>query len=211
VQGVGNYDSGDLDQQQRRADEDLAIGLQGLGQTRDRSLQDNTAATANNQRNFDILAQRQQSAFRAQGLMGGGVQQALARRQANQAYAQAPIDQSRQRTIEDYGDPNTAGDYGTQGRALQLGYTRGGEDRTTQASRAQTELGAFEGDARNSAWAQAMQNNPFLTPNTKPASEHTVGNQTYQLYRIKGGSRAGQLWKRLPSGKLVPRTDMTTV
>lgn len=190
VQGVGAYDSGDLDVQQRRADENLAIGLEGIGRTR-------TKMTGDLQRQFDILAGRQQSAFRAQGLLGGGVAQALARRKANQAYEQAPIN-------EQYGG-GAPGDYGLAGRQLQLDYTRGGEDRTTQAGRATTELGAFTGDARTSAWAQAQQSNPFLTPNTKDPNEHTVGNQTYRLIR----NRKGVLMKRLPSGRIVPRSDMS--
>lgn len=197
VQGVGQYDTGDLDTSQRRSDEDLAVGLEDIGRSRGRSLADLT-------RQYQRLGNSQGQAQRSRNLRGGGVLQAAARRKANQDWDQGRI-------FEDMGDPSKQGDYGIQGRRMQLQHTRGSEDRVTQAGRATTELGAFESDARNSAWAQAKQSNPFLTEPVKDPNEHTVGNQTYRLYRIRGGSRKGQLFKRLPSGRLVPRTDMTSV
>jgi hypothetical protein len=197
VQGVGQFDTGDLDIAQRRGDEDLAIGLDDLGRNRGRTLADMS-------RSFQRLGNQQAQAMRSRNLRGGGVLQAAARRKANH-------DWDQNRVFEDQGDPSKQGDYGIQGRRMQLQHTRGSEDRTMQAGRATTELGAYESDARTSAWAQAKQANPFLTEPVKDPNEQTVGAQTYRLYRRKGGAHNKQLWKRLPSGRLVPRTDMTSV
>ncbi len=197
VQGASQYDYGDLDQAQRRSEEDYAIGLEGIGRSRGRTLSDL-------QLSFDRLANKQKQAFAAAGLRGGGVAQALKARRANQ-------ERDQSRIYEDYGNPNVQGDFGVHGRSLQLGLTRGTEDRTTQAGRAQTELDAFKAASRNSAWAQATQNNPFLTQPTRPRNEHTVGGQTYRLIRAKHGLYKGQVVKLLPSGKKVPRSDMTTL
>jgi hypothetical protein len=197
VQGIGGIDTGDLDVAQRRAEENFGIGLEGIGRSRGRTLSDMDL-------NLQRLANKQKQSFAAAGLAGGGVQQAIEARRANDMH-------DRSRVFEDYGNPANQGDYGNQGRDLQLGLSRGTEDRTTQAGRAQTELGAFQSGGRTSAWAQAKQNNPFLTEPMKPGNEHTVGKQTYQLARPKSGKYKGVVVKILPSGKKVPRSDMTSI
>jgi hypothetical protein len=200
AQGLGaGFDSGNQDRAQRREDEDLGTGLGNIDYTRQ-------SQTSNLQRNFDILASRQQSAFRAQGLKGGGVAQALARRKANQEFEQKPI-------TDQYGT-GIAGDtnqYGLQGRQLQLTHDRSLEDRTILGGQATQELGFGTQDQQKAAWAQALQNNPSLTQPTKPKNEFSHGAQNYQLYRPTSGPHKGKLMKRLPSGRLVARTDMTTL
>lgn len=212
VQGLGSYDTGDLDVAQRRSQEDIGVGLEGLARTRSRGLDDNASQLAGLERSYGQMANRQTGAMRKMGLMdGGAMQEASTRRAANMAYDRKPIDTQRGRIMQDYGDPSVANDYGNQGAAMQLAARRALEDRNTQAGRATTEVGAFEQGSMNSAWAQAMQANPSLLAPARPAGEQQVGNQTYRLYRAKAGSRKGQLLKRLPSGRLVARSDMSSL
>lgn len=223
-------DYGDADIATQRAQSDLATSLEDIDLTRKRQFGElGTARTREGEnlqqtlgalsRRYQILGNQQTQQQRAGGVArGGAMLAARRRREANQAFERQPIDINHQRSVadfdtrqkqlqEDYGDPAKQGDYGRQGTRLQRDYERSSADAATGAQRAAAELEAFGGDVLASQLFQANQTG-YVAP-SKPKNEHTnkATGQVYQLVRTP----KGRLVKRLPSGRLVPREDNSTM
>ena len=178
--------------------------LADLSTGRDRAHQSYLDATAGIQRDFTNLASAQQGQAAAAGGFGAGgaLQQALQKRMANQALAQAPVDRAEQNNVTDY---NTAVTRANQGENFDIGQlglqlSRGNEDRANQLQRAGRETTQMGVDVGSQRWYQAGAMG--YDPGQKPANEHTdpKTGQTYRLIRTKRGLR----WL-LPTGQVIAR------
>lgn len=183
-----------IGKQRGQSDLDIALGnlgtdktnaLEDLTTSRDRNLadlitgrtragEDHTAALGTLAHNYDVLANKQgQQARQAQVESKGILAQALAKRAANQARDQAPIDTAYARQMQDsalsesrLGEDFTRGTARTeqgatsQSDALKLAFDRaygpGGEN-AVRISRAGRDLVAGNLDLSNMRWFQAAQ------------------------------------------------------
>jgi hypothetical protein len=132
-----------------RAAEDLQHGREDVGRSYDRTQQDYGSNVAMLQRQYDILAGRQQEQANVNQVVGGGaLLEAAAKRAANQAIDRAPLDTGFKRAGEDR-DLSI-------GRLLE-GFQRGDTDRRTSLDRAGREDRAFGLDTAAQRLYQATQ------------------------------------------------------
>jgi hypothetical protein len=223
--GAANRGLFDLGQDTQTANErdttDYGLGVGDVTRSRDRSLadlatgrtradEDHTRALAMLQRSYQQLGNRQlQGQARAGVLSGGAALQAAAKRQANQAIDQQPIDTSYKRFVDDntlaqtrVGEDSDSAlgrlalDLAPPGPDNPLGGRRF-QDRTTQLTRGQRENTAFGLDANAQRAYQAS--GAGWDPGVKPKNEFLdpQGNP----YRIV--SRGGRSYGLAPSGKVL--------
>ena len=172
--GLG-YTEADYARDNTRSSDDLQRGLAQL-------LGDKTRATDVLNRSFGNLRVGQYQAARAAGVArGGALAQALEKRTANQAFEQAPIDESYNRGVG----------------SLSLAFQRGLEDRGSALERARSETGFFAGDTAAAKIQQAKASG-FEFP-TAPAGENVSPGGT--SYRIVKGN-LGTTWYLLPDGRI---------
>jgi hypothetical protein len=145
-------------------------GLADLTTSRDRGFSDVDRQVAVLQRGYQTLAGQQRQQFQAHGLAYGGASlQAAAKRQANEAFDQQPLDTARARIGEDFTRQSgrLGEDTGLQLGRLALDYAppdatnplggRRFQDRTTALTRAQREDAAFGLDIGQEKVFQATQ------------------------------------------------------
>jgi hypothetical protein len=145
-------------------------GLEDLTTSRDRGYGDVDRQVAVLQRGYQTLAGNQRQQFQAHGLAyGGAALQAAAKRQANEAFDQQPLDVARARIGEDFTRQSArlGEDAGLQLGRLALDYAppdaanplggRRFQDRTTALTRAQREDAAFGLDIGQEKVFQATQ------------------------------------------------------
>jgi hypothetical protein len=145
-------------------------GLENLTTSRDRGYGDVDRQVAVLQRGYQTLAGNQRQQFQAHGLAyGGAALQAAAKRQANEAFDQQPLDVARARIGEDFTRQSArlGEDAGLQLGRLALDYAppdaanplggRRFQDRTTALTRAQREDAAFGLDIGQEKVFQATQ------------------------------------------------------
>jgi hypothetical protein len=144
---------GDVKQDTRlagtRAAEDFQFGQDDVNRSYDRTKADYGSNVAMLQRQYDILAGRQQEQANVSGVIGGGaLLEAATKRAANQAIDRAPLDTGFQRAGEDRG---------LAIERLGVGFQRGVTDRGTALSRAGREDRAFGLDTAAQRLYQATQ------------------------------------------------------
>jgi hypothetical protein len=139
----------DIETAGTRANVDYGLGREAIGRDFGRFEEDYQRNTGLLKQSFERLATRQAEGMNAAGVLNGGAAiQAAQKRAANQAQQQAQLDLARTRAVEDrdlgYGQ-------------LDLGYQRGGIDRTRTLERAGRENTAFGLDTGAQIAFQAAQ------------------------------------------------------
>lgn len=192
--------------------QDRAATLGDLLTSRQRGQQDYQTATGDLTRSYTRLGDSQRQNAQAAGVAeGGALAQALMKRQENQAHDQAGIDTQQSRFLQDNQTQTdrTNQSYDRQGAALNLSNQRGTEDlgqnffrsatdANTGYQRAGIQNAAFGRQLNAEELAIAAQNGGLPT---RPANEHTYQGITY-----RDEMHNGKLYRRLPSGRLVPST-----
>lgn len=173
----------------RRSQDDYLLARGDLATSLTRGAEDYMRSVGQMDRSYQRLGNSQLQAARQAGVSEGGtLADALAKRQANEAWDRAPVDQSWGRMQQD--NQRSQGQLG-----LQLG--RQVEDRTDTLSRAGRELGFFKADVGNQRFYQARQTG-FVPASQGPAGEHPVaGGGAYRDVGSTGQSI------RLPSGRVL--------
>lgn len=190
------YAQEDATRDEGRSMEDLSIARGDIERTRTRQLGDID-------RGFKTLGINQTMSARRAGVdQGGGAILSQQVRAANQG-------RENQQVFDEYGNPAAAGDYGHAGRELDLSFTRNTTDRNTGLSRSLTERDAFSAAAQESRFAQAKQVDPNWKAPTRPKNEF-FNPQTGQKYQLRR-STSGRVVKVLPNGRVVKRTNTTTL
>lgn len=167
---------GNIGTSQQNSLSDLSTGhdrsLADLLSGRDRNAADHQTALADLARNYSMLADKQGQAARQANVESGGIlAQALAKRQANQAHDQAPIDTAFNRSLADSttAEQRIGQDYATntgrvnqgatnQSDAVKLAFDRAygaNGDQALNVSRAGRNLVAGNLDLSNQRWYQA--------------------------------------------------------
>jgi hypothetical protein len=132
-----------------RAAEDFQFGQDDVNRAYTRTGEDYASNTAMLRRQYDILAGRQQEQANVSGVISGGaLLEAAAKRRANQAVEQAPLDTGYQRAGQEH-------DLAIQ--RLGVGFQRGVTDRGTALTRAGREDRAFGLDTAAERLYQASQ------------------------------------------------------
>jgi hypothetical protein len=140
----------DVDTGKRRGLEDRDLTLADLLTSENRTRADATLATGNLNRQFGILAGQQAEAGRARGIVSGGLAAQQAEiRAGNQGRAQAQIDTSLTRALEDI----TTG-RGDVNRGFDRQFGAGG-DLDLQLARGEREQPLLEADANDLRLGQA--------------------------------------------------------
>jgi hypothetical protein len=139
----------DIETAGTRADVDYGLGRESVGRGFGRYEEDYRRNTDMLKQSFQRLAARQGENMNQMGVLNGGAAlEAAAKRAANQAQEQRQLDTGYNRAVEDrdlaYGQ-------------LDLGYQRGGIDRTRQLERAGRENTAFGLDTGAQIAFQAAQ------------------------------------------------------
>lgn len=197
-----------------RATTDYGLGLADIAtgeryQTEDmdrgltRAREDHTSQSGLLSRRYSMLADSQVDQQAAAGVdRGGTVMAALAKRQANQAVDQAPLDSALSRFMEDdaRGRLRLTEGADRQRGALGLNYSRAGEDFTEGVERAQRENTQFGLDIGEQRFYQAT--GAGYTPPSAPAGEHSKGGITYRV----SGQGPGRKYV-LPNGRQVGRDE----
>lgn len=174
-----------------RSASDLALGLGEIDRQARYQTADFASQEADIHRTTQLTGQVQAGQQRAAGVRGGGVLAAALVRAGNEQRAIDPINVGRTRLAENVTQ---------QKDALNLGYTRHGEDLTTGLLRGQRENTAFGLDTTAERFFQAQQSG-WMAP-TAPGNEKTKGGVTY---RVKGEG-PGRVYT-LPNGRQVGRQE----
>lgn len=143
-------------------------------------------------RNYSRLANTQAQQQRGAGTEGGAFAQALAKRTANRAIDQAPIDTAHARFGQDSAQQETRFGQGidrAQG-AGALSYQRGEQDRGFALARAGREQGFLGTDTAAAQWAQAKAAG-YDAPTPAPG-EHQSALGSYKLVRLADGRLVNQ-------------------
>jgi hypothetical protein len=189
-----------------RTQQDLATQAQRGGQDYMRNIQMLT-------RNYQRLGTSQLQQQNATGaLHSGAVQQAQAKRTANEAFDRAPIDQgydrfkadnaqAGQRAVQDafIQTANANTQYGRQQGDLALNYERGSQDASTIQGRAGYENTQYGLDVEKAKQAQAAQSG-YVAP-AMPGNEHIGANGQHTRTITKGN----YILTVDPSGKVLSR------
>jgi hypothetical protein len=156
------------------------------------------------QRGYQTLASQQRQQFQAHGLAYGGASlQAAAKRQANEAFEQQPLDVARARLGEDTGLQlgRLALDMAPPDASNPLGGRRF-QDRTTQLTRAKREDASFGLDIGAEKVFQATQSG-WVPPT--PPREFPAGGNPVPRRRFPQGTRGRRGWRpntNVGSGRL---------
>jgi hypothetical protein len=184
-----------------RAAADYGLTNDAIAQNRDRQLadyttaetrgtQDHASAVAALQRQYAQLGNRQRQGAISQGVIhGGSLLQAAAKRTANEAIDQAPVDQSYQRQIADIatGRARVGQDANTALGQNTLAYQRGDDDAISALLRAQREGTQFGVDTQAQKLFQATQAG-YVAPQ-RPSNEFTMPDGTPYRVLMVGGKK----------------------
>jgi hypothetical protein len=157
--------------------------LADLAQSSGRNTEDYNRSVAMLVRQYGQLGNTQRQSAISRGVVhGGSLLQAAAKRTANEAIDQQPLDIGQARQLQDYATQTgrVGQDANTQLGQLALAYQRGDTDAGTALLRAQREASQFGVDTQSQKLFQASQAGYVAPP--RPSNEFTSASGT--PYRV---------------------------
>jgi hypothetical protein len=186
---AGTRASDDLQRNLDFGGADYQTSLSQLLRSRDRENADYGVGTQTIGRNFRNLAAGQSNRANASGILGNSGYDSLAQgnRDANQRIEQTALDTSHTRELQNNQSAQDAlkTDWERRQGALNLDFSRGGEDRGNTLSRATRESGLFAQDIGEAELYQAKNSGLLPTP---PPGEVTRNGLSYRQLPGKQGA-----------------------